>query len=101
MGQLPCMNYRETLRHLYSPSFTILSIINLNQMKRYYQINVFFSVYLFLASMCIMVATFTLANPSKEILGCMCILFTSGILGSYCYYSNAKEWKAKINNQIK
>lgn len=68
-------------------------------MKNYYRINIFFSIYLFIASMCIMVATFTLANPSAELFGCMCIMFTAGMLGSYAYYSNAKDWKAKINNK--
>jgi hypothetical protein len=70
-------------------------------MKTLYYINVFFCAFLFLASMGIMVATFTLANPSSEILGCMSILFTLGILGSYGYYSNAKDYRTKINNQIK
>lgn len=68
-------------------------------MKTLYYINVFFCAFMFMSSIGIMVATFTLANPSGEILGCMSILFTLGILGSYAYYSNAKDYKAKINNK--
>lgn len=68
-------------------------------MRNYYIINIVLSAFLFLASMGIMVCTFTLANPSAEIFGFMCCMFTLGMLGSYGYYSNARDWKAKINNK--
>lgn len=66
-------------------------------MKNLYFINVFFCIFLFMSSIGIMVATFTLAEPSKEMLGCLCIMFTLGMLGSYGYYDNARELKTKLN----
>lgn len=72
-------------------------------MKLMYFINVFFCGFLFFSSIGLMVATFTMTDPSKEILGCLCIMFTAGMVGSYGYYSNAKELRNRINrmNQIK
>ena len=67
-------------------------------MRNFYFINVFFCGFLFLASIGIMVATFTIAEPSKELLGCMSIMFTMGMSGSYLYYTNAKDWKEKMNS---
>ena len=72
-------------------------------MKLMYFINVFFCGFLFLSSIGLMVATFTMVDPSKEILGCLCILFATGMVGSYGYYSNAKDLRKRMNriNQIK
>jgi hypothetical protein len=91
MEQLPCMSYKETLRHLYSPSFTILSIINLNQMKNYYKINMVLAVLFSIVTMFIPVLGFMTMEPTAVNLAIICFVFTTGALGSYMYYDNAQK----------
>jgi hypothetical protein len=83
------MSYKETLRHLYSPSFTILSIINLNQM--YYKINMVLAVLLSIVTMFIPVLGFMTMEPTAVNLAIICFVFTTGALGSYMYYDNAQK----------
>jgi hypothetical protein len=49
-----------------------------------------------MASIGIMIAIFTLTLPSASLLGCLCMMFALGMLGSYGYYLNVIELKNKI-----
>lgn len=68
-------------------------------MKPLFYINVFFSLFLFISSIAIMCMTWMFLEPSITNWGAMTTLFTAGMLGSYGYYSNARDMKAKINNK--
>lgn len=69
-------------------------------MRNLYYISLFFCILLFMSSIGIVVAMFTLISPSAEMLGCLCIIFAIGMLGSYGYYLNLIELKNKIKKDL-